>query len=176
MIPPDTRAATERRMSEILDAWLNQPNNPVNRGALSQELLQVVREVLPADDLTVELSKEEHAAVIVTFTLASPSDTALIPCAVPCYNTADEEDFFFLRVRVPADYESYEEGGDMDHHHNAARRGAIDLGGVEVSPGCPVYDATSHAGTHILKLFADWDTCGIVDIRGNPETEKRGPR
>jgi hypothetical protein len=167
----DAYWAADKRMEKILDAWVGQPNNPVNRGDLSQELAQAVQEMLPqADDITVEPSKEDPRALIVTLVIEAPKsadpgpDPSLMSCVVPCYNSMGEEDLVHICVRVPEGYETTEDAP----HYEAARIGARDLLGYAVQDGCPVFDTTTEVGIRLLDI-ARCANVSVVDLNGEEE-------
>jgi hypothetical protein len=75
------------------------------------------------------------------------------------YNGNGEPDIWFVKVQVPDDYESDEDG----KHYPAAKQAAENNGyeGPFVA-----FDEIDHAGNAMLGLFA-WETASIVDLDGN---------
>lgn len=85
-------------------------------------------------------------------------------CAVPCFDSGGNEDFWYVRVRVPAGYENNEEdpASGIPHHWEAARTAAL-ANDCDVRPGCPVYDDSDERWRNLLDVF-EWDTADTVDL------------
>jgi len=86
-------------------------------------------------------------------------------CAVPCISPNGDEDFWFVKVQVPGDYENVDEVMTANPHHHEAARIAAANNDCDVAIMCPVYDCSSGRWESLLSIF-DWDTATTVDLKG----------
>lgn len=87
-------------------------------------------------------------------------------CAVPCITSNGDNDFWFVKVRVPEDYEDVDEDpmSGKRHHHQATRIAALN-NDCDVGDMSPVYDDACGRWEPLLQIF-EWDTANTVDLTG----------
>jgi len=123
-----------------------------------------------ADDPVIAICLMSGRSILSLSTEEKPEervDTSNIyRCAVPCISPNGDEDFWFVQVQVPEDYENVDEDPmNLDPHHHDAARIAAANNDCDVVGMCPVYDCSSGKWEPLLSIF-DWDTATTVDLKG----------